>query len=120
MFARYSSIVSRCRRCGSLLYFERSALICGCSVCIALIEVMLFSVSGKKSTFDDDRQQDDRDAVVADVGVKDPVDHRHDGDAEPLHRQPAVRLWQRESPEVDRLLEPGPTALSRACSLGPR
>ena len=33
------------------MYFDRSALICGWSACIAFIEVMLLMVSGKKRTF---------------------------------------------------------------------
>src|SRR5438445_714622 len=64
-----------------------------------------------------DREQDDRDAVVADVLVR-PVHQQQDRYAEPLHRQPAPFSRQRKPTEVDRALDAqglAPLVLLRSC-----
>ncbi len=53
----------------------------------------------------EDRDEDDGDTVVADVAIH-PVHELQNGQAEPLHRQPAPLARDGEPPEVQGALEP--------------
>ena len=67
-----------------------------------------------------DGEQDDGDAVVADVSI-DPVQQQQDRHAEPFHRQAAVLPGHREPAEVDRFLQAErlqPLVFLRSCIEG--